>query len=180
MGILSCHLQLIYAGVHLKCVCKMMHSTVYSYTKLISMLCVMSGLWYPPPPGLLGLSDLRQQQKVNNFRHSHANIPGRSTLSSSLFTVSSRLMSLLLYQIYCLTLFLLGYIAVLEKDMNPKQSEKDLIDNLKSEIKIINSATEDPVSQVALQEYYSGRKHEGKEFLFQMLEDLSNGAFVYS
>ena len=64
--------------------------------------------------------------------------------------------------------------------MNPKQSEKDLIDNLKSEIKIMISATEDPVSQVALQEYYSGRKHEGKEFLFQMLEDLSNGAFVYS
>ena len=32
----------------------------------------VSGLWYPPPPGLLGLSDSKQQQKVNNFRHSHA------------------------------------------------------------------------------------------------------------
>ena len=51
-------------------------------------------------------------------------------------------MSLLLSQIYCLTLFLLGYIAVLEKDMNPKQSEKDLIDNLKSEIKIMISASQ--------------------------------------
>ena len=33
-------------------------------------------------------------------------------------------------------------IAVLEKDMNPKQSEKDLIDNLKSEIKIMISASQ--------------------------------------
>ena len=42
------------------------------------------------------------------------------------------------------------------------------------------SATEDPVAQVALQEYYKDRKYEGKEFLFQMLEDLSNSAFVFS
>ena len=39
-------------------------------------------------------------------------------------------------------------IAVLEKDMNPKESEQDIIDNLKNYIKIMISATEDPVAGV--------------------------------
>ena len=30
------------------------------------------------------------------------------------------------------------------------------------------SATEDPVAQVALQEYFKDRKHEGKEFFLKM------------
>ena len=42
------------------------------------------------------------------------------------------------------------------------------------------SATEDPVGQISLQQYYKDRKHEGKEFLQEMLEDLTNGAFVFS
>ena len=71
-------------------------------------------------------------------------------------------------------------VAVLENEMNPKQSEQDIIDNLKNDIKIMISATEDSVAHVALQEYYKDWKHEGKEFLFQMLEDLSNSAFVFS
>ena len=85
MGILSCHLQLIYDGVHLKCDCKLMHSTVYSFTKQVSMLCVRVVV-SPPPPGLLGLSDSKQQEKVNNIRHSHADIPGR-TINITSFTV---------------------------------------------------------------------------------------------
>ena len=42
-------------------------------------------------------------------------------------------------------------IAVLEKDMNPKESEQDIIDNLINDIKIMISATEDPVAQGVLQ-----------------------------
>ena len=71
-------------------------------------------------------------------------------------------------------------IAVLEKDINKKQSEKETVEKLKQDIKILISATEDAVGQVTLQQYYKDGKHEGKEFLLKMLDDLSNGAFVFS
>ncbi len=70
--------------------------------------------------------------------------------------------------------------------MNTKsevKSKKKIPDNLLNpdgDIKILISATEDAVGQVTLQQYYKDGKHEGKEFLLKMLDDLSNGAFVFS
>ena len=71
-------------------------------------------------------------------------------------------------------------VAVLAKDKAEKQSQEKIVIKLKNEIKIMISATEDPVGQISLQQYYKDRKHEGKEFLQEMLEDLTNGAFVFS
>ena len=64
--------------------------------------------------------------------------------------------------------------------MNTESEVKSKSLNPDGDIKILISATEDAVGQVTLQQYYKDGKHEGKEFLLKMLDDLSNGAFVFS
>ena len=69
----------------------------------------LSGLWYPPPPS--GLTRVKwfkattKSEQLQTFPCQHS-----WTINIASFTESSRLMSLLLSQIYCLTLFLLGYM----------------------------------------------------------------------
>ena len=67
-----------------------------------------------------------------------------------------------------------------ESEVKSKKKIPDDLLNPDGDIKILISATEDAVGQVTLQQYYKDGKHEGKEFLLKMLDDLSNGAFVFS
>ena len=67
-----------------------------------------------------------------------------------------------------------------ESEVKSKKKIPDDSLNPDGDIKILISATEDAVGQVTLQQYYKDGKHEGKEFLLKMLDDLSNGAFVFS
>ena len=40
--------------------------------------------------------------------------------------------------------------------------------------------TEDPIGQLNLWQYYNENKHQGKEFLENMLSNITNGAFVFA
>ena len=42
------------------------------------------------------------------------------------------------------------------------------------------SSEEDPTGQLNLIEYYKENKHQGKDFLEDMLKDLPNRAFVFA
>ena len=73
-----------------------------------------------------------------------------------------------------------GKLVVLAKDKTEAISDKKIIQNLKNEIKIMISTTEDPIGQLNLWQYYNENKHQGKEFLENMLSNITNGAFVFA
>ena len=63
----------------------------------------------------------------------------------------------------------LGYtqkskVAILATEKSEPLSDDKIIDNLKQEIKIMISSTEDPTGQLNLLEYYKENKHQGKAF----------------
>ena len=55
-----------------------------------------------------------------------------------------------------------------------------IIQNLKNDIKIMISSIDDAIGQLNLWQYYQENKQQGKEFLENMLDDISNGAFVFA
>ena len=69
-------------------------------------------------------------------------------------------------------------IAVLAKGKTESLTEDKIIEKLK--VKIMISSTEDSMLQLNLMEYYKDNKQKGKEFLENMLKDLTNGVFVSS
>ena len=71
-------------------------------------------------------------------------------------------------------------IAVRAKEKTESLTEDKIIEKLKQEIKIMISSTEDAMGQLNLMEYYKDNKQRGKEFLENMLKDLTNGVFVSS
>ena len=73
-----------------------------------------------------------------------------------------------------------GKMAVLAKEKTESLSEENIIEKLKQEIKILISSTEDARGQLNLMHYYKANKHQGKVFLENMLQDLTNGAFVFA
>ena len=73
-----------------------------------------------------------------------------------------------------------GKMAVLAKEKTESLSEENIIEKLKQEIKILISSTEDARGQLNLMHYYKANKHQAKVFLENMLQDLTNGAFVFA
>ena len=70
--------------------------------------------------------------------------------------------------------------TVLAKEQTESLSEDTIIEKLKQDIKILISSTEDARGQLNLMQYYKANKHQGKDFLENMLQDLTNGAFVFA
>ena len=69
-------------------------------------------------------------------------------------------------------------IAVLKSDIDNERSEKCILEELQTEIKIMIEIIEDAETQLYMKSVYKENKHNGVEFLERVLEGLSSGIYV--